>query len=74
MGVEAVTAVAWSANAALTDWQHGPFSLLIAAVLVAVGCWYLRSAWRLRAGVGRVRAAWPSSPGWRRSSWRWARR
>lgn len=41
--------VAFSFHAALTRWQASAFPLLVLAVLVAVGIWYLRADWALAA-------------------------
>jgi putative membrane protein len=41
----------------LTDWQHGPFPIAVAAVLVACGAWYLLAVRRLEAR-GRHWSRW----------------
>ena len=42
-------------HTALTAWQSGPFSILVAVALVGLAYWYLRADWRL-ASRGR---RWP---------------
>jgi putative membrane protein len=47
--------VHFDAHTALTAWQSGPFSIVVALTLVATAYWYLRADWRL-ASKGR---RWP---------------
>jgi putative membrane protein len=49
--------VPFTLHNSLTQWQFGPFSLCVVAVLVALAVWYLRADWNL-ALRGR---AWPRS-------------
>ena len=44
-----MTRVPFSAHAALTQWQFGPFAVLVAAALLAAAVWYLRGVWQLSA-------------------------
>jgi len=46
-------------HSALTDWQSGPFSIVVAVTVVALAYWYLRADWRLALRGRR----WP----WRRT-------
>ena len=39
--------VPFSLHGALTQWQFSPFSILMLAVLVTAGVWYLRADWQL---------------------------
>jgi putative membrane protein len=43
-------------HTALTAWQSGPFSIIVAVALVGLAYWYLRADWRL-ASRGR---RWPA--------------
>jgi putative membrane protein len=49
--------VPFTLHNSLTQWQFGPFSLCVVAVLIALAVWYLRADWNL-ALRGR---AWPRS-------------
>jgi putative membrane protein len=50
----------FTVHTALTDWQWGPFALLVLVGLITAAWWYLRADWRL-AMRGR---RWPAHRRW----------
>jgi putative membrane protein len=54
-GMGGMKRVDFSLHSALTAWQSGPFALLVLAVVILVGYWYLRADWMLSARGRR----WP---------------
>ncbi len=52
-----MTRVSFNIHNAITAWTWTPFSVLMAAVLIGVGYWYLRADWLLAARGRR----WPGS-------------
>jgi putative membrane protein len=54
-GMGAMPVVHFNLHTALTAWQSGPFSIIVAIALVSCAYWYLRADWKL-ASKGR---RWP---------------
>src|SRR5271156_3551432 len=46
-GMSGMTRVPFTLHNALTQWQFSPFSILMLAVVVTAGVWYLQADWQL---------------------------